>query len=175
MNWYCIRTQQKREHIAAAHVRVIEGVEVYCPRLRYEKVARRGKIWFREALFPGYLFARMRLSEHQKIVIYARGVTGIVRFGPQPAVVPDFAIDDLRASVSDGGHEIITMSIKIGDEVTVTTGAFQGLNTLVTRLLPSAQRVKLLLEFLGDYREVEISTGDLFARDGTYSPIKRTR
>jgi transcriptional antiterminator RfaH len=175
MNWYCLRTQQKREHIAAAHVRVIEGVEVYSPHLRYEKMGRRGKICFREALFPGYLFARMRLPDHQKLVIYAHDVTGIVRFGFQPAVVPDFAIDDLRAFASDGEHEIVAGPININDEVTVTTGAFTGLTTLVTQVLPFAQRVKILLEFLGNYREVEISTSDLLVRAGSYSPMKRTR
>src|SRR5438132_8450972 len=106
MKWYCLRTQQKREHIAAAHVRCIEGVEVYCPRLRYEKMTRRGKLWFREALFPGYLFARMHLPDHQKLVTCAQGITGIVRFGLWPTVVPDSAIDDFRAYAGDGEHEI---------------------------------------------------------------------
>jgi transcriptional antiterminator RfaH len=42
--WFCVRTQTKREHIAAGHLREIEGVEVFCPRLRYRKATRRGKI-----------------------------------------------------------------------------------------------------------------------------------
>jgi transcriptional antiterminator RfaH len=161
MKWYCLRTQQKREHIAAAHVRIIEGVDVYCPRLRYEKMTRRGKVWFREALFPGYFFARMHLPDHQKLVTYAPGITGIIRFGLWPTVVPDSAIDDLRAYACGGEHEIIAGPIAVGDQVTVTTGAFRGLSTFVTQVLPAAQRVKILLEFLDDCRQVEIPASDL--------------
>jgi transcriptional antiterminator RfaH len=159
--WFCLRTQQKKEHIAAARVRTIEGVEVYCPRLRYQKMTRRGKVWFREALFPGYIFARIDLFEHQKIVTYAQGVTGIVKFGLWPTVVPDSAINELRSHARDGEHEIIPGPIEVGKEVIVASGPFKGLGTLVTQVLPANQRVKILLEFLGDCREVEISAGNL--------------
>ena len=38
--WYCLRTKPKHEHIAAAHVRLCEGVEVYCPRVRIQRHKR---------------------------------------------------------------------------------------------------------------------------------------
>ena len=47
--WYCLKTQTKREAIAAAHLRELEGVEVFCPMLRYRKATRRGKVWWVEA------------------------------------------------------------------------------------------------------------------------------
>ena len=64
--WYCLRTQTKREHLAAASLRQVEGIEVVCPRLRYKKVTRRGKIWWVEPLFPGYLLARFALAEIER-------------------------------------------------------------------------------------------------------------
>ena len=42
--WYCVRTQTKREHIAAGHLRELEGVEVFCPRLKYRKATRRYRL-----------------------------------------------------------------------------------------------------------------------------------
>ena len=51
--WFCVRCQTKREHIAAGHLRELLGVEVFCPRLRYRKATRRGKIWWMEPMFPG--------------------------------------------------------------------------------------------------------------------------
>jgi len=161
LSWFCLRTQQKREHIAAAHVRLIEGVEVCSPRLRFEKMTRRGRVWFREALFPGYLFARFSLDEHQKLVTCAQGVNGIVRFGLLPSVVPDQAIDEIRLHVGDGEHEIRPLEIKPGDNVVVTGGVFQGLKTLVTQVLPAGDRVRILMEFLGDRREVEVLKNEL--------------
>ena len=79
--WYCLKTQTKREAIAAAHLRELEGVEVFCPMLRYRKATRRGKVWWVEALFPGYLLARFRLSTDERAVMYSQGVRGLVRFG----------------------------------------------------------------------------------------------
>ena len=155
-SWYCLRTQQKREHIAAAHVRLIEGVEVYSPRLRFEKMTRRGRVWFREALFPGYIFARFSIFEHQKLVTSAQGVAGIVRFGLTPTVVPDGAIDEIRLHIGDGEYEIAPLEVQAGDEIVVTRGIFKGLKTIVTQVLPAGERVRILLEFLGDSREVEI-------------------
>ena len=32
--WFSLRTQTTRKHIAAGHLRTVEGVEVFCPRLR---------------------------------------------------------------------------------------------------------------------------------------------
>ena len=55
--WYCLRTQTKREHLAAASLWEIGGIEVLSPRLRYKKVTRRGKVWWVEPLFPGQLLA----------------------------------------------------------------------------------------------------------------------
>jgi transcriptional antiterminator RfaH len=167
--WYCVRSQPKREHIAAAHLRSAlaagEGVEVYCPRLRFEKMTRRGRVWFTEALFPGYLFARFNLTAHQKIVTYAQGVTGIVRFGLKPTVVPDQAIQELREQVGDGEHEIRTPDVEEGDSVVVTSGVFKGLHTLVTRVIPSGERVRVLLEFLGECREVEVAKSELLPQE----------
>ena len=61
--WYCVQTRPKSEHIARASLLQFGDVEVYCPRLRYHKTTRRGKVWFTEALFPCYLFARFDLGE----------------------------------------------------------------------------------------------------------------
>lgn len=164
-HWFCLRTQQKREHIAAVHLRQMEGVEVYCPRLRFEKMTRRGRVWFTEALFPGYLFSRFNPARNQKQVTYAQGVTGIVRFGLWPAVVPDEAIAELRQKIDDGEHEIPTPEVQAGDQVIVTQGIFKGLQTLVTRVLPARERVCILLEFLGECREVEVANDEVLRED----------
>src|SRR6218665_2709123 len=79
--WYCARTQTKREHIAAEHLKALPGVEVFCPRIRYRKATRRGKIWWMEPLFPGYLLVKFKLSEMERAVTFSQGIRGLVRFG----------------------------------------------------------------------------------------------
>lgn len=159
--WFCVRTQPKSEHIAAGHLRLLDGVEVYCPRLRFRKMTRRGPVWFAEALFPGYLFARFVPMESQKEVAYARGVVAIVRFSEKPVPIPDATIAGLREQMGGEDCKTIDAEVREGDTVTIATGVFKGLATVVTQLLPARERVRVLLEFLGECREVELAKSEV--------------
>ena len=61
-SWYALRTQLQRERLAALNLRRLEGVEVFLPRLRYQKTTRRGRMWGGTS-FSGYLLARFSLLE----------------------------------------------------------------------------------------------------------------
>ncbi len=166
--WYCVKTQTKREHIAAEHLRTLEGVEVFCPRLRYRKATRRGKIWWVEALFPGYLLARFDLVESERAVTYTQGVRGLVRFGREVPPVPEGFVAALRHEVAqqDGetGAEADTLtvqtSVAAGEDIEVATGPLSGFQGQVVEVLPGKERVKVLLDFLGQPQVVEV---DLFS------------
>jgi transcriptional antiterminator RfaH len=159
--WHCVRTQPKSEHIAAAHIRQIDDVEVYCPRLRFRRMTRRGPVWFSEALFPGYLFARFVRNFSQAEVAGARGVSALVRFGSEPATLPDYSINEMRAQMGDQECRTLDSELREGDSVTVTSGVFMGLKTVVTELRPARERVRILMEFLGECREVEVAKTNL--------------
>jgi transcriptional antiterminator RfaH len=159
--WHCIRTQPKSEHIAAAHLRQLPGVEVYCPRLRFRRMTRRGPVWFAEALFPGYLFARFCRTQSQQNVAGARGVSSLVRFGGELATLPDDSIMELRSHMGEDECKTIDAELREGSEVTITAGVFVGLKTVVTELRPARERVRVLMEFLGECREVEVAKANL--------------
>jgi len=163
--WFCVRTQTKREHIAAVHLREVEGVEVFCPRLRYRKATRRGKIWWVEPLFPGYLLAKFQLLEMERAVTFCQGVRGLVRFGTIIPAVADSFVESLRQEVrsrSDDDDELFSVSpvIEIGDEVEIAHGPLQGMRGTILSVAPAAERVKVLLEFLGQPHAVNV---DLFS------------
>ena len=163
--WFCVRTQTKREHIAAAHLREVEGVEVFCPRLRYRKATRRGKIWWIEPLFPGYLLARFNLLEMERAVMFCQGVRGLVRFGTIIPAVADAFVESLRQEIrdrADQDDEMFSVSpvIEIGDEVEIAHGPLQGMRGTIVAVAPAAERVKVLLEFLGQPHAVNV---DLFS------------
>jgi transcriptional antiterminator RfaH len=164
--WYCIKTQPKREHIAAGHLREQEGVEVFCPRLRYKKATRRGKIWWVEALFPGYIMGRFVLKENERLVTYSQGVRGLVRFGSEIPPVPDAFVEILRSEMRARDEEIdgetltVVPRIEVGEEVEVASGPLGGFQGQVVSVLPSKDRVKVLLDFLGQPQVVEV---DLFS------------
>src|SRR5437667_192891 len=90
--WFCLRAQHRHEHIATNCLRLMEDVEVFCPRLRYVQPRRYGKVWITEPLFPGYLFARFNWKESLCRVHYAPGVHGVVHFGNGWPTVPDQVI-----------------------------------------------------------------------------------
>lgn len=158
--WYCVRTKPKSEHLAARHLQGFANLdEVFCPRIRYEKSTRRGKVWFVEALFPGYVFARFDLQSDLRAVNAASGVTGVLKFADQYAALSDQEIAEMRVEFPDQENEIrvIEPSLEVGDEVILSEGAMTGLKTVVTKLLEGQDRVRVLLEWLGQEREAEVS------------------
>src|SRR5437879_12596763 len=86
--WFCIRTQPKHEHIAAARLKEEPDIEVYLPRIRFKRSTRRGPVWFTEALFRNYLFARFDLASVLRKLHQARGVRGVSHFGELWPTIP---------------------------------------------------------------------------------------
>lgn len=160
--WYCLRSRPKHEHIAAAHLRQCEEVEVFCPRVRIQRSTRRGLVWFTEALFPNYLFARFEMARWQARVRSSQGVGGIVHFGDYVPEVPARAVEDLRAFMEDSELKTVSFSLVEGDDVEIVEGPFRGQNGIVKQLLPARERVKVLLELLGGVTEVDLCLTAVF-------------
>jgi transcriptional antiterminator RfaH len=154
--WFCLKAEPKREHLAATALRRRFGIECSSPRLRFRKLTRRGPIWFVEAMFPGYLFAKFVYSTQHRAVESSHGVRGILRFGERLATLPDDTITALQSKA--GTEEVVTVdsSLKIGQPVQLIEGPFQGLEVVITQLLPARERIRVLLEFLGRSLEMEV-------------------
>ena len=155
--WFCLRTHPKHEHIAAAGLRRQFDLRCFSPRLRFRKATRRGAVWFVEPMFPGYLFAEFHYSSMHRAVEHASGVNGIVHFGEYLATIDPTVVSALQERAGD--EEVVTIDpeIKTGQSVQIAEGPFQGLEAVVTRVVPARQRVRVLLEFLGRSVETEIS------------------
>jgi transcriptional antiterminator RfaH len=161
--WFCLKTQPKREHLAATALRRQFGIECFSPRLRFRRMTQRGPVWFVEAMFPGYLFAKFVYSEQRRAVEASHGIRGIVHFGDRLATLPENVVAGLQSRV--GAEEVVTVdcSIKVGQTVEIIEGPFRGLEVLVTHLLPVKERIRVLFEFLGRSVEMEISTLNVLA------------
>jgi transcriptional antiterminator RfaH len=161
--WFCLKTQPKREHLAATALRRQFGVECFSPRLRFRKMTQRGPVWFVEAMFPGYLFAKFIYSTQHRAVESSHGISGIVHFGDRLATLPENIVNALQSRV--GAEEIVTLdcSIKVGQSVQIIEGPFQGLDAVVTTLLSAKERIRVLFEFLGRSVEMDISTAKVLA------------
>lgn len=156
--WFCLKTQPKHEHLASTSLRRHLGIKCFSPRVRFRKPTRRGAVWFVEAMFPGYIFSEFVFARQHRQVEYGSGIQGVVRFGDQVATVDPTLIANLQEKAGD--EEMVTFNpeIEVGQSVQIAEGPFQGLEALVTRLLPARERIRVLLEFLGRPVEMEVST-----------------
>jgi len=109
-------------------------------------------------MFPGYLFAEFVYSRQHRRVEHSPGIQGVVHFGEQVATLDSRTIATLREKT--GEEEIVTFNpdIQVGQAVRIAEGPFQGLEAVVTRLLPAKERIRVLLDFLGRSLETELST-----------------
>jgi transcriptional antiterminator RfaH len=153
--WYCLRSQPKHEHIAAAHLRLLEDVQVFCPRIRFKRATRQGLVSVTEAMFPGYLFARFELAQMHRRVQYAHGVSGIVQFADRYPTIEEAAIAQLRSHTDATEVKELSYQLSEGDNVQIIGGAFVGLEAVVTQVLSTRERVKVLMDFLGRKMEAE--------------------
>lgn len=159
--WFCLKTQPKREHIAAAHLRRMQVVDVFSPRLRFKRATKLGARWFEESMFPGYIFARFPFAQRYKEVQSAMGVSRILQFGGRYAAVAEPVIEALRVQSGPNEIAVIAQEIKEGDTVKVVDGTLGGLEAIVTHILSGRERVRILLEFLGREIHAEVNTDTL--------------
>jgi transcriptional antiterminator RfaH len=159
--WFCLRTQPKREHIAAACLRQISEVEVFCPRLRFRRSTKRGLVWFVESMFPAYVFARFEYAILHRRIRQTPGVSGFVQFGERFALLPDVLINEIRSRTGPDNLLEVAQSMEPGQEVRIAQGPFQGLEALVTRLITARERVEILIEWMGRSLCAEASIADL--------------
>lgn len=162
--WFCVRSQPKHEHIAAARLREA-GLDVFLPRIRFKKTSVRGPVWVTEALFPNYLFARFALGASMRLVRHAAGVSTVVKFGQNVPAVPEEVIRELRARIGTDELHILPEEFAPNDAVQISGGALHGLAAVVTQVMPAKERVKVLLEFLGQQTTVEVDASALVKQE----------
>lgn len=155
-SWFCLRSHPKSEHIAAAHLRLMDNVAVYLPRIRFQRATRRGPVWVTEALFPGYLFARFDWQTSLGQVQSATGCHGVVHFGDQWPVLAEEVIEEMRQATGDAGLINISPVFSHGDPVRITDGALRGLRAVISQVMPGRDRATVLMEILGQQTMIEL-------------------
>jgi len=160
-SWFCLQAQPKHEHIAAAHLKRIENIEVFLPRVRFKRRTRLGLAWVTEALFPGYLFARFDWSISRRQVHHATGVRSIVHFGEQVPVISENIIEGIKLNLGPSDLHTIAPDFSPGDAVQIADGALRGLSAVVTQVMPSRERIAVLMDLLGRQTTVELTRGSM--------------
>src|SRR5262245_3541451 len=174
--WACIRTHPKHEHIAAAQLRYVAGVDVFNPQLRLERQTRRGRMRTTESLFVNYLFARFVIETTLERVRYTPSVKTVLQFGERIATIPDAVINELRQTLLENAETVFTDAPLEGDEAEISNGPFQGEKGIIVRVLPARERVEILLDVLGRPLPTEFRLSSIiFKRRAAAHPMLSVR
>jgi len=95
--WHVAVTEPARERTAAAHL-VGHRFGIYLPEAVETTISRGRKITAARPLLPGYLFVfTWGIAQHWRRIWATPGIVGILVNDGRPVVVPDAAIDEVRA------------------------------------------------------------------------------
>lgn len=147
-DWYVAHTKLRQELVAQENL-LRQDYQVRIPLVR--RLVRR-KIAL-EPLFPRYLFFRPSRAEQSITPVRSTlGVSAIVRFGMELAVLSDEkcrAIMAFSQAQQEGGLDDLlqTEGIAVGQKIVIHSGAFAGLEGLVSAL--AKDRVMVLMSLLG--------------------------
>ena len=183
--WYALHTKPNSERRAARSLHE-RGLEVFLPIVRQ----RHGREWREGPLFRCYLFLRADLQAlGTSAVQWTPGLRRIVAFGGQPAVVPDQAVEQLRGKLQEiaGQGGLPAHGFRPGDTLRFRSGPLEGLLAIFQGPTTPAERVRVLIQFLGQANGAEVELADLERaspqdsadvkerRDRSGRPPRRTR
>jgi transcriptional antiterminator RfaH len=165
LGWFCLRSEGRREHVAAINLTQRNGVDAFAPRIRLRKEARAGGVrTVTEALFPGYLFARFSYPEQVRHVVSTTGVLGLVEFGGPPPRLDEGTIAHLRQHAESDVSTLVSPVFEEGDWVRVAAGCFRGTEGRVRQAAAGGDRVCVLLSLLGHEVEISLPADQLISR-----------
>lgn len=147
--WYLVYCKPRQETTAHCNLER-QGYTAYLPRVRQSR--RRGghRAAIITPMFPRYLFIRLSdETDNWGPIRSTLGVVSLVRFGAQPASVPENLIELLRQREDDDGIQVLPAEeYSPGAKIRITEGGFAGYEAIFLAR-SGHDRVTVLLELLG--------------------------
>jgi len=125
-SWYALRLRSNFERKAQAYC-VARGLIHLLPTYKQKSGKHGGPDFVDKPLFPGYLFASIDLMHPERIeILRAPGAVEFVRFGGQPAAIPDGELDSIRIVTRPESGAVPHPFFREGMRVRVVAGPFAG-------------------------------------------------
>jgi transcription elongation factor/antiterminator RfaH len=165
--WYVVYSKPHKEESAQFHLR-LKGVQVFFPQLLLPPSLRPRKQLV--PLFPNYLFVRVRLPEDYERVTWTSGVKRFVSFNDVPLPLEQEIVAYLMEKANYEGVITARSNLKVGQEVRISGGPFDGLAGIIQEPPNARGRVKILMELLSRPMKVEVPLQFLKAGGVAYQP-----
>jgi transcription elongation factor/antiterminator RfaH len=165
--WYVVYTKPHKEESALFHLQ-LKGVEVFFPRLSLPRPLRLRKQLI--PLFPNYVFVRVRLPEDYDCVTWTQGVKRFVSFNDVPVPIEQDIVSYLMEKANSQGVITARSNLKVGQEVRINGGPFDGLAGIIQEPPNARGRIKILMELLGRRMRVEVPLQSLETGVIAYRP-----
>jgi transcription antitermination factor NusG len=151
--WFVVYSKPQKEDYAQVHLKQ-KGVEVFYPRLSLPRSSQKRKLVI--PLFPSYLFVRIDLWSQYNAVLWAPGVKNFVSFNDTPAPLEGGIAEYLLQGANSEGIIEAHCNLKVGQEVQIRGGSFDGLVGLLQNVPDARGRVKVLMRLLNREIKVEV-------------------
>ena len=160
-SWYLVYTKPRQEEVALTNLER-QGYGVYLPRVRQWRRRQGRRTQVVEPLFPRYLFIHLNTQTDNWAPIRSTlGVATLVRFGREPARIPDDLVAFLKKREGEQGlHDWAEPEYGVGDRVRVAEGAFLGYEGILLART-SRERVVVLLDIVGRQIRAQLGVSQL--------------
>ena len=155
--WIVINTHPHREHLALENLHR-QRFDAYCPMLRKRRSHARRIDTVLRPLFPNYLFVRATAGQARwRPILSTYGVRTVVRAGDELSFLDDDFIGCLKAREIDGAIVRPPIPYRIGQQVQIATGPFDGLVATIIDM-DEKDRLVVLLGLMNRGIKVQLSS-----------------
>lgn len=158
-------TKPRQEEIARINL-VQQGFGAYLPLFKKFKKTEQGPVGVFEPMFPRYIFFRPgKPGQSISTVRSTKGITTLVRFGFEPAVMDEGLLERIRQLETDRNQATLLelSQLKAGQAVRLQHTALAGVEGLIQSV--SSRRVEVLLEILGRPAVVQLEHHQVEVKD----------
>ena len=153
--WIAVRSKPRAEKVALKQLEK-KGMQAYLPLVRQKRKWSDRMKWVELPLLPGYLFAKVELKK-SLFVLQTHGVSTVVKFGDEVAVVQESVVTSIRLAL-EGGYELEpTEYFTNGDEVEVIEGPMKGMKGIVSAI-KGVEKLIIKIDALQQAISVHIET-----------------
>lgn len=143
MSWFALYTRPRHEKKVFDSL-TGKDLEAFLPVVQEIRQWKDRRKTVETPLFSSYVFVNIELKNRMS-ALQTHGVVRLIGFGGQPAVIPDWQIDQLQKIISTRQSLQPEEYLKIGDYVEVTDGALTGIRGYLRESRGEA-RVAVLLD-----------------------------